>query len=87
MCGKAEKTENEFNEENKIEDTDREEMIIPKRVHVIKRGKRLGVKKQGTTRAGRIYKTETGRIFLFMKKKKIKKHKLIYLVNLILYIY
>ena len=71
MCGNVEKTENTFNEENKIEDTDREKMIIPKRVHVIKRGKRWGVKKQGTTRAGRIYKTKKEAVKEAQKYKEI----------------
>ncbi len=58
MCVDAENTENNFNDENELGDTDKEEMVIHKRVHVIKRDEGWAIKKEGASRATRIYKSK-----------------------------
>ena len=60
MCVDVEgvNTENSFKDDNEIEDTDKEEMVIHKRVHVIKRGEGWSILKEGASRATRIYKTK-----------------------------
>ena len=60
-------TENNFKDGNEVVDTDREEMVV-KRVHVIKKDKKWAVKKQGASRAFRVYDSkqeaiENGRKF------------------------
>lgn len=60
MCVDVEgvNTENSFKDDNEIEDTDKEEMVIHKRVHVIKRGEGWGILKEGASRVSRIYRSK-----------------------------
>ena len=57
MCAEAENIKNIFKDNNKREDTDREEMVS-QRVHVIKRGEGWGMLKEGTSRVSYVYTTK-----------------------------
>ncbi|MCK4736780.1 MAG: DUF2188 domain-containing protein [Methanophagales archaeon] len=64
----GENTENNFKDENELGDTNKEEMVIHKRVHIIKRDEGWAIKKEGASRAIRIYESkreavEEARIF------------------------
>ena len=67
MCNEVENTENSFMDVNEVVGTDGEEMVT-KRVHVMKRGTGWAIKKQGASRASRVYDSkqeaiEAGRRF------------------------
>lgn len=51
-------TENNFKDGGEVEDTDKEEMVIQKRVHVIKIGEEWGIVKDGSNRAIRTFKSK-----------------------------
>lgn len=61
--------ENSFKDANEVEDTDREEMVT-KRVHVIKRDEGWAIKKEGASRATRIYKSKAEAVEKAQKFKK-----------------
>ncbi len=60
METEQENIENSFKNGNEVVDTDKEEvlMVIHKRIHVIKRGEGWAIKKEGASRATRIYKNK-----------------------------
>ena len=64
-------TESSFKDANELEDTDKKEMVIPKRVHVIKRGEGWGILKEGASRVSRIYKSKRGAVEGARRFKKI----------------
>jgi uncharacterized protein YdaT len=77
MSEESKNTENSLKDANKVEDKDSEEMPAKKkletrnkRVHVIKRDKGWAVKKQGASRASRIYKSKDEAVEKAQKFKK-----------------